>query len=161
MESQVLTSYGNAEIISLRFRVYDRDDVTFDLVRRSCKPKIGRVYDYKSVLAEQSAYVLGLGGLVALEKMCDVLILSYSHGDLKHTEFAVRSVRWKPKFADLMKDGKEVVLYLGCDKYIAGETAIKQILAGPIHKDDCLYPFLTKMTDMAGVPDAQRIHSTF
>ena len=131
-ESQVLSCYKNTKRISLRFRMSLRCGpesqygFTLDLVRRGCKPTTERVYDYKSVIAEWTANNLRQPSLVSLEKTCDAVLLSHSQGLLKNTAFAVQSICWKPKSAD----GKAILLYLGCDKYRASDTAIEQLLAG-------------------------------
>ena len=84
MEYQILACYRNTERIRLNHRV----DVTFSLVRRSCKATTERVLDYKSVLAQHRAknpekYDVtdihnGMVLPVTLEQLCDALILSNS-----------------------------------------------------------------------------------
>lgn len=132
LESQLLSCYENTKRISLRFRTSlqrrpeSQYGFTVDLVRRGCKPTTERVYDYKSVIAEWTANNLRQQSLVTLEETCDAILLSHSQGLLKNTAFAVQSICWNPKSADR----KDILLYLGCDKYRASDTAIEQLVAG-------------------------------
>ena len=153
MEHQILAHYENTKHISLQTPLYKVVDITLGLVRRSYQPTTERVYNYKTVLAEHSADILeyrnGRISLAALEEMCDAIILSHAQGHLKDTVFVVQSIRLKV----LHRDTKEVTLYLGCDKYCASNTAIEQILAGPVFEDK-RRPFEVKaLMDLAGVPD--------
>lgn len=124
MEHEILARYKNIERIRLRTRVWFVADATFDLVRRSYKSTAERVYDYKSVLALEPK--VRTSALAVLEQICDEVILSHAQGQLKNTQFAVQSIRWKPS-----GHTKEIVLYLGCEHHCASDTANNQLLAGP------------------------------
>ena len=132
-ELQILARYKNTEHISVQVGLGLSFNATFDLVRRSYKPTIERAHNYKDVLAEHSAYICENGGkssLAALEKRCDAVVLSNARGPLKDNTVAVHSIRWKP-----LGETKEIVLFLGCDKYGPSDAVIETLLAKPDRED--------------------------
>ena len=157
MESQILAYYESTEYVSLRIEAKYCWEVTFDLVRRSCKPTTERVPDYKSSLVEHSVndynvketnYDIGL--LPALEELCDAVILSNARGHLRDTAFAVLRIRCK---AYCPRHTEEFAFYLGCDKHSASDEAIETILTGPSLKDE-RRPFKKKtLMELAGISD--------
>ena len=131
-ELQILARYKNTEHISVNLGLGSpyNNDVTFDLARRSHNPTVERAHNYKDVLAENSEYIRGYCAAVAtLIKRCDAVVLSNARGPLKDNTFAVHSIRWRPGGT------KEIVLYLGCDKYKTSDADIEVLLAKPDRED--------------------------
>ena len=131
-EPQILARYKNTEHVSVDIGLGSLYNVTFDLVRRSHKPTIERAHKYKDVLAEQSESIrkYNATALVAtLIKKCDAVVLFDARGPLKDCKFAVHSIRWR------LGETKEIVLYLGCDRYRTSDTDIEILLAEPDRED--------------------------
>ena len=133
-ELQILAKYKNTKHISVDIELDLSDNVTFDLVRRSHEPTIERAHNYKNVLAEYSEYAHKYNAtslLATMIKTCDAVVLSNARGPLKDNTFAVHSIRWK------LGEMKEVVLYLGCDKYKyrTSDADIATLLAEPDRED--------------------------
>ena len=131
-ELQILARYKNTERISVDIGLCLSRNLTFELVRRSHKPTIERAHNYKNVLAEHSEYIRKYShtSLAAiLEERCDAVVLSDARGPLKDNTFAVHSIRWRPGGT------KEIVVYLGCDKYRTSDADIEILLAKPDRED--------------------------
>ena len=145
MEHQILAIYKNTERISISIRLCFLADITIDLVRRSCKSKPERVYDYKSVIAEHGSNFLDFDtdeislqlSAIAFEEMYEAITLSHARGELKDTVFAVQSIRWKRSGNKPIKrpeqtrpeQMREIILNLGFDKHSPSDTSIEEILA--------------------------------
>ena len=140
IDDTIILRYENTKHISLRFRASDTSEITVDLARRIHHPPTERVHDYEGVLAQaiecDRTHKDGTWVLAALEEICDELVVSHARLSMKSSAFAVRSIRWRPS----KDDTKEIVVYLGCDKYATSDAFIKSISAKDSIRREARWP---------------------